>query len=129
MNEKPDPRTRLVAEVFNDDWVAGPTSAFARAAAAHARRRRAVRQTLRIGGAVAVVIVAILAFNRARVPQRPSSALPIAELATAEIAPTSKTFPAFEIISDEQLVAELRGRPLLILPQEPEARRFVLLSR
>jgi len=41
---------------------------------------------------------------------------------------SSKVSPAFEIISDEELWRELRGRPLLILPQELGARRIVVLA-
>lgn len=121
MTEKPDPRTRLVAEVFNDDWVTGSASVFALRAAAHARRRRTMRHALAAGSAAAMAIAAILFFARVPVsPPRP---------AASSAAPVAAGSPAFEIISDEELVAALRDRPLLVLPQESGAKRFVLLDR
>lgn len=121
MTEKPDPRARLVAETFNDDWNSGPASALARHAAAHARRRRAMGRAVAAGGALAVVFTAFLVSARLRVPPTgpgPSNAMPAAAVS-----------PAFEIISDEELMAALRNRPLLVLPQETGARKFVLLDR
>lgn len=73
------------------------------------------------GGALTVVFTVLLVSARLRVPPTgpgPSKAMPAAAVS-----------PAFEIISDEELMAALRNRPLLVLPQETGARRFVLLDR
>ncbi len=121
MTENPDPRARLVAETFNDDWNTGPGSTFARHAAAHARRRRAMRRALAAGGALSVAFAVVVFSARFRVPpNRPdvSNDLPLASVS-----------PAFEIISDDELMIALRNRPLLVLPQETGARKFVLLDR
>jgi hypothetical protein len=124
MNEKLDPRTRLLAEAFNDEWATGPASVFARRAAAHARRRRTLKQALLIGSATTAGLVTLFFATRPRL------SLPVlpAVSSLAQSAPGTKVAPAFEIISDEQLIAELRGRPLLILPQEREGHRIVLLG-
>jgi len=42
--------------------------------------------------------------------------------------PVAHLAPAYEIISDEELFALLRDRPLLILPEAREGRRIVLLT-
>ena len=129
MNEKPDPRARLVAETFNDDWGAGPAAGFALAAAALARRRRRLHRTLYVGSAVALAVASAVFLQRVRTPVAApiATAAPDLPVRVAELA--SKFSPAFEVISDEQLFAELRGRPLLILPQSPDGRRIVLLDR
>lgn len=136
MTEKNDPRTHLVAETFHDDWATGPASAMARRAAAHARRRRLVKQLALPGAAALAIALAGLVFFTNRVNNAVSSPiasappLPVSPL-PAPTAPVllSKVAIPFEIISDEELFAELRGRPVLELPQEHGARRVVVLSR
>ncbi len=129
MNEKPDPRARLVAETFTDDWGTGPAAGFALAAAALARRRRRLHRTLQVGAAVALAFASAVFLQRVRTPAVPPVATAAPRLPIREAASAPKISPAFEIISDEQLFAELRGRPLLILPQSPDGRRIVLLDR
>lgn len=124
MSEKPDPRTRLVAETFHDDWTTGPASTFARAAAAHARRRRAIRRTLATTAAAVAVLIAVFTFAPRRVVPNPPPPMTPPPLVLA-----SKISPAYEIISDDELFATLRTRPLLVLPNEPADRRYVVLNR
>lgn len=128
MSEQPDPRTRLVAEAFHDDWASGPASAFARSAAAHVRRRRALRRALLAGGAGALLLAAILAGNR----DRPAASVNLAAKPSREItappALLSVVSPAFEIISDDELMQQLRDRPVLVLPRPNGTREFVLLA-
>jgi hypothetical protein len=57
-----------------------------------------------------------------------SAAPALSVVATATPAPARKA-PAFEIISDEQLMEELRNHSVLILPQPHAAPRIVVLSR
>lgn len=124
MSEHNDPRTRLVAETFHDDWATGPASAFARAAAAHARRRRAVRRILATTAVAAAALLALLSFASRRVaPRNPPAIIPVSP------ALASRVSPAFEIISDDELFATLRTRPLLVLPNEPADRRYVVVER
>ncbi len=128
MNEESDSRTRLVAEAFHDDWASGLAGAFARAAAAHARRRRALRRSLLVSGAVAVVLAALLAVSRERSPESVECAAKPFRTIPSPPALLSVVSPAFEIISDEELMLQLRERPLLILPQPNGTHEFVLLA-
>lgn len=113
----PEERSKLVADAFHEDWASGPASALAQRAAAYARRRRRMRRTVATLGATgaiaAAVLITFIQSSRTRVAP-PVSATPR---------------PAYEIISDEQLLSELRDRPLLVLPQKNGAREIVLLER
>ena len=115
MNDPRDKRTRLLAETLHGDWTGGPAAEMAQRAAAHARRRRASQRTTLVITAAAVVGAVIFAGHR------PRSAVPPP--------PTSVAQRGYEIISDDELVAQLRDRPLLVLPQENGAPKIVLLDR
>jgi hypothetical protein len=116
MNNPPDDRTRLLAEMLHGDWTSGPAAEMARRAAAHARLRRTVRRSAVAAGVVAAIAVTLF-FS----PRRPA-------LAPASVVTTAAK-PAYEIISDEELLATLRDRPLLVLPQENGTKKIVLLDR
>ena len=120
MNDKNDPHARLVAETFHDDWSEGPASEFALRAAAHARTRRTLRRAAATGGALLAIANGI--FFATRHPLATPSLV-------ATVMSTAKPTLGYEIISDDELVALLRDRPLLILPQERGDRRFVLLAQ
>lgn len=115
MNNRPDDRTRLLAETLHSDWAMGPAAAMAQRAAAYARRRRAMRSVV-TATTLATIVVAL--FFAARPP---------APLPTTTV--TAVTKPAYEIISDEEFLATMRDRPLLVLPQENGPKKFVLLDR
>lgn len=130
MNDRPDPRSRLLAEAFSDDWNGGDARVFALRAAAHVRRRRRTRRTLLSAAAVVVVIGALSFSTRNTHPASPATKTNAAESSRPEsTAPLSKVSPAFEIISDEELFANLQAHPLLILPDQPAERRYVVLGR
>ena len=116
MINRPDDRTRLLAETLDGEWAAGSTAAMAKRAAAHARRRRAVRSaaTAATLGAAAVAVF----FFSAR---RPAAPLP----ASHEVIVKA----GYEIISDEEFLATVHDRPLLVLPQENGSKKIVLLDR
>jgi hypothetical protein len=121
MNNRPDHRTRLLAETLDGEWATGPAAAMARRAAAHARRRRtAKRAALSLVGAAAVAAILLLA------QRRPAS---IISSSVAVVATPPAAHPGYEIISDEELIATLRDRPLLVLPQENGPQKIVLLER
>ena len=120
MNDKNDPRARLVAETFHDDWSEGPASEFALRAAAHARTQRFLRRAFATGGAFVAVATGLF-FTTIRRPAAPP--------AVSSVAVVTKPAAAYEIISDDELIRLLRDRPLLILPQERADRRFVLLAQ
>ena len=117
MNEPPDPRTRLLAETFHDDWATGPARAMALRAAAQVRRGRLIRRTALAGSSAVVALAWLVLASRPR--STPTVDAPVA------VAPAAA---AFEIITDAQLYAELRDRSVLILPQEKNGPRIVLLG-
>jgi len=121
MNDAPDDRERLLAETLHGDWTGGPAGAMPRRAAAYARRRHAVRRASLALAAAATVAAVFLFVQRAHSPLTPS-APPVA------VVPPS-AHPGYEIISDDELVATLRDRPLLVLPQENGTKKIVLLDR
>ena len=118
MIEPPDARTKLLADTVHGDWAGGRVADFSRQAAAHARRCRRLRRGLQAVGATACAAIALAVFY----PRQP---LPFHF--SAKIPEQKK--PAYEIISDEELLAGLRDRPLLMLKKENGAREFVLLDR
>jgi hypothetical protein len=92
MNKK----EQLLAETLGD----GEGESFAGIAAAHARRRRAVkRYSLPVAAAVATLAIFFVT------DQPPFESQPVARASA----------PAVEIISDEELLAQLRGDAVLIL--------------
>jgi hypothetical protein len=88
---------------------------FARAAAAQVRRRRAARQVVAIAG-VTFLLAAAFVLR----PEAPSA--PPAGVATATPAPT------VEIMSDEDLLAQLQGQPVLILKDDTRITGVVFLD-
>jgi hypothetical protein len=114
MIEKPDQRTSLLAEAFHENWNDGPIALYARQAAAHARQRRRWRHGL-LAGATAGVVAALMMMSVHRI-------VPV------RIAGPLKPAPAYEIISDEELLALLHDRPLLVVQKENGTRELVLLE-
>ncbi|MEO6246429.1 MAG: hypothetical protein ABIQ12_13425 [Opitutaceae bacterium] len=120
MNDKNDSHARLVAETFHGDWNGSAASKFALRAAARARTRVKLRHAAATGGGLVAIATGI--FFAMRDPQSTPSLVPA-------VVSTAKPTPAYEIITDDELVALLRDQPLLILPQERGERRFVLLAQ
>jgi len=116
MNEKPDFRTRLVADLFQGDWSQGPAAAASREAAAWVRRRRA-RQRFLLSAGAAAGMAAVLLLALAHPEGKPSRA-PVAPRRT----------PAYQVISDEELLADVSDRPLLALREPGGASRIVVLD-
>ncbi len=53
----------------------------------------------------------------------------VAVATTSATAPNaSAKSPGYEIVSDEEFFALLRDRPLLVLPEEKGAKKFVVLA-
>jgi hypothetical protein len=118
MNNLPDDRTRLLAETLEGEWATGPAAAMARRAAAHARGRRRLRRA-----SLTCALVAV--FSGLFFLRQHTLAPATAPAATVVTAPR----PAYEIISDEELLATLKDRPLLVLPQENGPQKIVVLDR
>jgi hypothetical protein len=114
MNKPSDNRDRLVAELFHAGWTEGPGAEFARQAAATARRHRAARRTAMLGGTLAAAAVAFVVAHFAERPAGPVSA---------------SRRPAYQEISDDELLAALRDRPVLVLPDGQGGRKIVLLDQ
>jgi hypothetical protein len=115
MNRNRDRDTRLLAEAFHAEWATGPAAAFARTAAAAARRRRALRHTF--GATAAAIAIGAFTFLATRHPTVQPSAEKSAALKRG-----------YEIISDDELLAQLRDRPLLVVTKENGEKEFVLLD-
>jgi hypothetical protein len=116
MNRKIREQEKLLAETFHGEWSAEPMASFARQAAATVRRRRQLKQTFLAMGAVAgFAIAALISLPRGRAPTR---------MASAPTAPA----PAYEVISDEELLAQLRDQPLLVMNKPNGTREFVILE-
>ncbi len=112
---------RLLAETSLGDWTSGPTAQFARAAARSARRRHRLKRIVP-ATAAACVITAIAFFTHRTAPSpSPSSAS-----ASAVTARPIQPAPAYEIISDTQLLALVTDRPLLVVQNSPEADPIIL---
>jgi hypothetical protein len=107
----------LIAGAFHDDWATGPTAEFARRAAAHARRRRARGHLLL--ATTATVAVGLASFVAAHRP-----ATPVPTIAAQPVAAQ----PAYEIISDEQLLAALKDQAVLVVKQADGTNQITLLE-
>ena len=116
MNKHEPEREKMLAEAFHGEWSAGLAAGMARRAAAVARRRHAGRRALFATGTAAGIAAAlILSLRHPAVMPREN---PAAENST----------PAYEIISDDELLAQLKDQPLLVIRGENGAREFVLLD-
>jgi hypothetical protein len=117
MSEHRKENERLIAETFQGNWSDGPAAHFARIAAAHARRRRRQRATL-VGVSAAAVAagISLVTLQRSRSAIRSPEATPAAAR-------------SYEIISDAELLAELRDRSVVMVRQPSGAREFVLVGQ
>lgn len=115
MNNRRDRDAKLIAEAFHDDWERGRASEFARQAAAHARRRRRTRQVL--AGTAACAAATMLGWLALREPPRPA-------VRPENISATK----GYEIISDEELLAQVSDRTLLVVKKPDGAREFVVME-
>lgn len=118
MNNRHDKYTRLLAETFHESWETGAPADFARAAAKLARRRRAARRAARAAGAIAVVGVAALI-----VLQKDKLSPPSAPVAKAVVPK-----PGYEILSDAELLAQVRNQPLLAVKREDGTQQIIVLA-
>jgi hypothetical protein len=114
MNDKGNQRTKLIAELFHGEWSDGTAAEYARKAASLARTRRARRRT--VWTTVAGMAAAGLFVWTHPAPKN-----------TLSPPPTART-PAYEVISDDELLADLHDRPLLVLRNKNGDRQFVMLS-
>ncbi|HLP03610.1 MAG TPA: hypothetical protein VK163_16400 [Opitutaceae bacterium] len=96
---------RLVAELFHEDWAAGPLAAAARESARRVRRQRRVRAGAL--GAVALAAITAVFWGSRPAPDGHSTR----EFAAA---PEAAAASPCEIISDAQLEAALRGHRVLL---------------
>jgi alpha-beta hydrolase superfamily lysophospholipase len=106
-------REHLITESLGD----GNGANFARAAAAHIRRRRATKQAglaASLGGALAA------AFVLTGGPETPDPTGPIASAPAAT--------PILEILSDQELLALFKDQPVLVLKDETGITGVILLK-
>lgn len=117
MKPERNPHQRLIDDAMHEAWATGPEAGFAREAAAAARRRRAVRRALLAGGLAMAFTATVTIFRPGPSPASSGTAM------------ASAPKPAYELISEEQLLLALADRPVLILPDEPGGKRIFLLHR
>lgn len=117
MNDPRDPRSRLLADTLQQgDWADGPAAAMAQRAARHARRHRLQRKSVLALAAAAAISAALILSSHSRVPTERAPATP----------PVTR---GYEIMSDDELVAQLPDEAILVLPQENGTKKVVLLDR
>jgi len=127
MSRKPDPKSRLIAELFHDDWVNGSTSRLALEAASHVRRRRSLRRAFMAAALTPCALY--VAFLVARFGDLSGvKAIAQAPPERAVGAPAGPGHKGYEIISDDELIADLRDRPLLVLGSLETGRQLVLIQ-
>lgn len=108
-------REHLIAATLGD----GDGEAAARTAARHARRRRTVKQAGLAGG-LACALAALFVLNRP-----PETQITPAPVATVPAVPA----PVVEIISDQELLAQLRDQPVLVLKDQTGITGVVFLAQ
>jgi hypothetical protein len=118
MNDDKKNRAKLLAETFHDNWEAGQPAAFAREAAAVARRRHFARRSLRAAGTAAFVAIAAFVLLRRPVTQPPALAEPAKHFAPSR---------GYEILSDEELLAQVRDQALLAVRNPNGTRQIVVI--
>src|SRR6185295_6544721 len=116
MNDSHDKDAELIAEAFHGEWSESAPAKFALIAAARARRRHRARRA--VATATACVLVTTIGFLAFR--DRPVSRPQIVE-------PTSAS-RSYEVISDDELMSQLRDRPLLVVKTQNGGKQFVLLE-
>lgn len=124
MNRRPDRKTELLAETFHPDWEHGPAAEFARRAASVARRRRIVRHRLLAGGSLA--LLAAVFFVSQEKLKSPATGAGKAAPRVAQAPETPAR--AYEVISDDELLAELRDRPVLVVKTPAGTRNIIVLA-
>jgi hypothetical protein len=117
MNNRNDQHAKLLAETFQGDWETGQSAAFARVAAKAVRRRQLARSSLRVGGAIVAIGAAMFV---AREKSLPSPRIQPPQAVAQD--------RGYEIISDEELLAQVRDRPLLALKKANGTREIVVLE-
>ena len=116
MTEKSTHHAQLLADTLHQDWTHGPMARYAPQAAAHARQRRRLRHGLRSVGALAGIAAVLMLSFTFREPRAPVGPL------------DSKPSPSYQIMSDDELLAQLPDQPLLIFPHRDGTREIVLLE-
>jgi hypothetical protein len=119
MSKHEDNESKLLADVFHDDWQNGPAGGFARRAAARARCQSRVRHALPVAAACALAVAIGLIVKR----EHPAPSLPDEGGVQQKISGRG-----YDVISDEELLTQLRDRPLLVVRKENGTREFVLLA-
>jgi hypothetical protein len=116
MKDSPDFRTRLLAATLHGEWAEGSVAVFAQQAAAATRRRRRQRHfLLGLGSAAGLAAALLLGFAR------PALRIPAAR-------PANLSLHNYEIISDDQLLADVRDRGLLAIREPGGSRRIIVLT-
>jgi hypothetical protein len=128
MNKDPHSRDRLLTAAFRDSSAEEGHLALAMAAALRIRRRRKARKVAAIAAITAALGCALhFAFRTPLSQQSPSRVPPKNGSLHASSAknPTRR----YEIISDEEMMTLLQGRPTLIIQEGGRAKRVIFLDQ
>lgn len=120
MSNPHDRDEKLLAGAFHDDWIGGSAAEFARAAAALARRRRTLRRAMAVTTVAAAAIAAV--FVALRPP--PASLTPAPDPTTVTTLPR----PAYELISDDELLSRVHDLPMLVVRKPDGTKQITLLT-
>jgi hypothetical protein len=126
MNNRPDRKAELLAETFHGDWMGGRAGDFARAAARHGRRRRQLHRAVTVLAASAAVFAA--GFVALHHSTSPSAAVAAPRVSVPTATPPAIPARGYEIISDDELLAQLRDRPVLVVRKQDGRREIVVLE-
>ena len=120
-------RDRLLVALYHDD--SGERLArLATDTARRVRRRRQVRQTAAVA-ALLIILAAGLRWLPATAVHPRSRDNTVASTALTEKNPPPSPALSYETISDDQLLAALRDKPVLIVEGQNDGKRIVFLDR
>ena len=118
MTNREHQEAKLVTDLFHTQWNEGSVAACARRAAAHARHRHTIRKSFIV--AACVVLGGGMTFFSVFHWLAARSEIPLPRF--------TENTRGYDIISDDELVAQLNDRPLLLVRRDSNSREIVILD-
>ncbi len=117
-NSRSERETELLADLFHENWDTGKAVYYARQAAVLVRRRRLVKTSL--AATALVTLLAALFWPVVRERSIPR------ERMAKDPAPVQRNY---EIITTDQLLNQLRDRPILVVKEGRAGKKVILLGQ